>query len=266
MASPTIDHASLHPTASKFFTEVGNMPSLDEVPTFLKQGLDMNKVRQVVTPPTNDNERNAVSAVDGKDPYTIQVYDKGLYDKDVQHHELTHTYQDTRNPALRTSADIKTPGDPREYDYGGLDGLVSAQKNKKTISDFNYEQQAEIVKDYKSHHDQYLAKAAKGKITPADEKAMYKLQQAYHPFIKQLASQPGKNVNLDRNSLLELVGIQKPAEIRENPPAPGLPSYDTPGLGVLPADPLMGGKSQDTSKHSVDKSKLHPKAQKFFSE
>jgi hypothetical protein len=124
--------------------------------------------------------------------------------------------------------------------------LQKARAQGKTISDFNYEQQADMVRDYKYHHDLYLQKAATGTITPADEARMYQLQQTYHPFIKQMAEMPGKDVDLKRSSLLELLGIQKPVEINRTPEPPGLPSYDTPGLGILPADKLMGGKSQPT--------------------
>jgi hypothetical protein len=66
-----------------------------------------------------------------------------------------------------------------------------------------------------------LQKAAQGKITPADEAKMYDLQQTYHPFIKQLAAMPGQNENLQRNSLLELLGVQKPVSIDTRPSAPG---------------------------------------------
>jgi hypothetical protein len=76
---------------------------------------------------------------------------------------------------------------------------------------------------------------------------MYRLQQAYHPFIRQLANMPSDKENLKRNPVLELLGAQKPVSIEPKSFSPGLPSYDTLGLGVLPADPLMGGKSQDTS-------------------
>ena len=57
---------------------------------------------------------------------------------------------------------------------------------------------------------------------------------------------PGGEDNLNKSPLLELLGLQKPPTINTKPGAPGLPRYDTPGLGILPADPLMGGRSQAT--------------------
>ena len=217
------------------------------VPAFLQQGLDMNKVQQVVTTPQTEEDRQSTAAVDSSQPYTIKVLAPDLYGPPILNHELTHTYQDTRSQGISPSSPITQSG-RAAYDYGGIQGLQSAIANRKTVSDFNAEQQAEMVKDYKFYHDQYLTKAAQGKITPADEKKMYALQQAYHPFIRQLADMPGQQENLQRNPLLELLGVQKPATINTRPTTPGLPPYDTPGLGVLPADPLMGGKSQPTGK------------------
>ena len=232
-------HTSKTPVADD-----NSMPGYGDVPAFLQNNLDMSKVRQVPTEPVTETDRNAIASVGGKDPYRVNVYATDLYGPPILNHELTHTFQDTRNKSLPgSSAPIKQSG-RAAYDYGGIKGLQAARMQGKTIADFNAEQQADMVKDYKAYHDQYLKKAAQGKITPADMKAMYDLQQAYHPFIKQLASIPGTNVNLDRNPILELLGVQKPVPLGAKPDTPGLPSYDTPGLGVLPADPLMGGRSQ----------------------
>lgn len=264
MATSAIDHSLLHPTASKFFTESEAGPNYDYVPNFIKQGIDTSKVEQVVKTPTEEERKNsAVAYVSTKDPYKINVLNPKVFDADDRNHELTHTYQNTRNKSIEPSLD-PDPQDPNPYDYGGIQGLLDARKSGKTVSDFNYEQQADMVKDYKKHHDQYLKKAASGKISHAEEKKMYDLQQAYHPFIKQLAEMPGQDENLDRIPLLELLGLQKPVALSKQPEPPGLPSYETPGLGVVAADKLMGGKSQDT--HKIDKSKLHPVAQRFFSE
>jgi hypothetical protein len=221
-----------------------SMPGNEDVPSFLSQNLDMNKVRQVATTPGPD-DRNSIAAVGPEDPYKIKVTSPDLYGPPVKNHELTHTFQFTRNKDIVPSQELKGSG-RTGYDYGGVVGLRNALANHKTVSDFNYEQQAEMVKDYKWYHDQYLKKAASGKITPQDEREMYVLQQTYHPFIRQMASMPGTNVNLQRNTLLELLGVQKPVPLGAKPEPPGLPRYDTPGLGVLPADLLMGGKSQAT--------------------
>ena len=216
-----------------------------DVPAFLKQGLDMSKVQQVVTAPSNETERKATSEVDDFAPYKVKVLNPVLYGPPILNHELTHTYQDTRAEGINPAAPVEGFSE-KNYDYGGLAGVQKARLQGKTISDFNYEQQADMVRDYKYHHDLYLQKAANRTITPADEKHMYEIQQAYHPFIKQMAEMPGKDMDLKRNSLLELLRVQKPVEIDRKPEPPGLPSYDTPGLGVLPADKLMGGKSQPT--------------------
>lgn len=223
------------------------LPGYGDVPAFLQQGLDMSRVRQVVTEPQTELDRAATAKENSVDPYKIQVLAPDLYGPPILNHELTHTFQDTRSRGLIPAQPL-SQGGRFGYDYGGVEGLKAAQAKGKTVSDFNYEQQAEMVKDYKWEHDQYLKKAAAGTITPADEKRAYDLQQAYHPFIQQLANMPGREVSLQRNPLEELLGIQKPATIDTHPSPPGLPAYNTPGLGVLPADPLMGGKSQSTAK------------------
>lgn len=217
-----------------------------QVPAFLQQNLDMDKIQQVVTTPQNSQERNSTAEVSSDNPYKVKVLDPGLYGPPILNHELTHTFQETRNPNIVPAAPVLLQS-RKSYDYGDIDGLEAAQKQGKTVSDFNYEQQAEMVKDYKARHDSYLKKAYQGKITPKEEREMYRLQQAYHPFIQQLASMPSNKENLNRSPLLELLGIQKPVPISGKSTTPGLPSYDTPGLGVLPSDPLMGGKSQNTS-------------------
>jgi hypothetical protein len=250
MSSSPIDYTKLAKTHGSLRSakeeELNAMPGLSDVPAFLQQSLDMSKVRQVVTEPKTEQDRRSTAAVDTSDPYRIKVLAPDLYGPPVQWHELVHTHQDTRNKQLpQVAAQLKGSG-RSNYDYGGIQGLQAARLQGKTISDFNYEQQAEMVKDYKWQHDQYLNKAKQGALTTADEKAMYDLQQAYHPFIQQLASMPGTKENLQRNPLLELVGLQKPVPLGANPAPPGLPAYNTPGLGVLPADPLMGGKSQTT--------------------
>ncbi len=222
------------------------LPDYSQAPAFLKQGIDMGKVKQVITKPVTQQEMSSTAEVSDNDPYTIKVLADDLYGPPIQHHELTHVYQFTRNKDVGPISTNPTLHGRYNFDYGGIKGLQDAHNAHKTITDFNYEQQAEMVKDYKWKHDQYLKKAAAGTITPADKRAMYELQQAYHPFIQQLSSIPGQDVDIKRNPLYELLGLQKPVDIRNNPAPPGLPSYDTPGLGVLPADPLMGGRSQST--------------------
>jgi hypothetical protein len=74
---------------------------------------------------------------------------------------------------------------------------------------------------------------------------------------------PGTKENLQRNPLLELAGLQKPATIDRKPQAPGLPPYNTPGLGLLPADPLMGGKSQGTPVPKVSLAQVKQQAAKL---
>jgi hypothetical protein len=247
MSTAPIDYKALAKTHGAISSvHESDMPDYSEVPEFLKENLDMSRVQQVVTPPKTEEDKKWTAQVNKSDPYKIEVLADDLYGPPILNHELTHTFQFTRNKDIgKVSSPIQGNG-LSIYNYGGVQGLQDARTHGKTISDFNSEQQAEMVKDYKFYHDQYLKKAAEGKITAEDEKKMYELQQAYHPFIQQLAAMPGVNEKIDRNALLELVGLQKPVAINTKPEPPGLPAYNTPGLGMLPADPLMGGKSQPT--------------------
>lgn len=227
----------------------GYLPDNSDVPTFLKQGVDLNQVKQSVVPdPPEDKDRRVISYVEPDKPYAVDVVRPDLYGPPVYNHELTHTFQLTRNPDLAPIA-APTPLDTHSqlatrgaYDYGGVEGLQNARNAHKTISDFNNEQQAEIVKDYKALQDKYLAKARAGKITDDDKKAMYKAHEAYHPLVSQLAAMPGKDVNLGPSLVSIALGRNLPT-IDTTPAAPGLPDYSVKGLGVLPADPLLGGRS-----------------------
>jgi hypothetical protein len=226
--------------------DMGAMPSLMESPAFILQAVDVRGVSQSVKKP-DQSEKNFIADVDSDNPKKIEVFIPQKYGKDDMRHEMTHVFQSTRNPNITPYADTKGSGKD-SYDYGGQKGLEKARLAGKTIANFNAEQQADIVKDYARQHDAYLAKAKAGKITKADEEAMYQLQQTYHPFIKQLASMPGVNENLKQHALAMLLRIQSAPVINMRPDAPGLPDYSVPGLSVLPADPLIGGFSQPTAK------------------
>lgn len=223
-------------------------PNPLEAPAFLQQGLDMSKVRQINAPPAQTaDQTKAVSYVSSDNPYEIKVGKPLIYNAPIMNHELTHTFQQTRNPAL---GEISAPVDKSRgttaamYDYGGIDGL----KKAKSITQFNEEQQANIVKDYKAIQDKYLAQAKAGKASPAELRKLYEAHQAYHPLVRQLAAMPDAKVKLQPSMLDMVLGRNMPT-IDMKPEPPGLPSYDTPGLGVVPADPLLGGQSQAT--HTV---------------
>lgn len=214
------------------------------VPAFLQQGVDMSKVKVAPAPPSQtDLQKLAVSYINPSDPYKINVGKPDKFTRPILNHELTHTFQQTRNPAL---GNVSAPVDKnfsiqKRYDYGGIEGL----KKATSIAHFNEEQQANIVMDYKAAQDAYLAKVKAGKATPADLRKMYETHQAYHPLVKQLAAMPGTKENL-QPSALDLMRNRNIPTLDLKTEAPGLPSYDTPGLGVAPADPLLGGQSVAT--------------------
>lgn len=240
----------------------------DSIPAFIRNSVDVGKVRQYASAPV-DAKGNVPSNVVAEenprldDPYDIAVFHPEQYDADSRNHELTHTYQDTRSGDLPEPKRVTNPNptptdDP--YDYSGakvssrtlpyaqqmqakLKGLQQARRSGKTIANFNVEQQAEMVRDYKKQHDAFLSKVKNGTATKKDLQAMSDLQNTYHPFIEQLAKMPGKSAKIQPGVLDMLLGRNMPT-IDTRPDAPGLPSFATAGMGEVVPDPLMGGHSQ----------------------
>lgn len=246
------------PTPPKGYSLI---PADSSIPTFIQQGIDTSKVKQSVAPtsemgaPDVKGTETIAEAVPGK----INVFDPSRYTPEVRNHEMTHELQAQQSDGTinlpggyklpvfgvhpATAPVVHAYGDPRNYDYGGEKGLLQARASGKTAADFNREQQADMASAYKAKHDAYLAKVKAGTATPADLKAMYQTHEAYHPFIQQMANVPTSFAQ-SLPSIKTVLGIGKPQPLAPAPAAPGLPSYDTPGLGVAPADPLMGGQSQ----------------------
>lgn len=235
------------------------VPRDSSVPSFIRESV--GPVKEKVSPSLK-LDAPGVETVAEATPGSIDVYDPAKYTPQIRNHEMMHQFQDTRsngNIKLPFGYEIplsgaSTPSTPikyddgslANYDYGGQTGLQALLNSHKTAANLNREQQADVVADYKAKQDAYLAKLRAGKATPADLKAMYETHQAYHPFVQQMADAP-KNLMDTLPSIGTLLGIGKPKSLLTNPAAPGLPSYDTPGLGVAPADPLLGGQSQPTN-------------------
>lgn len=238
----------------------------DSIPAFIRNAVDVNRIQQVVQPQSqvqgDGPKSNVVAEVDSTSPNRIDVFQPNRYDAGSRNHELTHIYQDSRSNELPQSQDVKNniQADNDPYDYSGsktsartlpqaqqmqvkLEGLQKAQKSGKTITDYNTEQQAEMVRDYKQQHDSFLQKVKDGKATKTDLQKMSDLQNTYHPFIEQMANMPSKDAAIHPGYLNLLLGRHMPT-IDTRPAAPGLPSFATAGMGMVTADPLMGGKSQ----------------------
>jgi hypothetical protein len=236
----------------------------DSIPAFIRDGVDVNKVQQTVQTP-NSADKGVTAEVPDNNPNQITVFDPAKYDTGRRNHELTHVYQDSRSGDLPQSkaitGEVTLHNDP--YDYSGMEtssralpedkqmqaklqGLQKARDSGKSVADFNSEQQAEMVRDYKKQHDSFLQKVKDGKASKDDLKKMSDLQNTYHPFIQQMADMPSKDAKIHPGYLNLLLGKNMPA-IDTHPAAPGLPSFATAGMGMVTADPLMGGKSQAIS-------------------
>lgn len=214
------------------------------IPAFIRNGVDMKGVTQTVNKP-NEADQGAIADVHSDDPEHVHVFDTGAYNSDTRNHELTHVFQDTRSPDITTvNTHVgKDVVDNTSYDYGGKNGLQKARKGGKTIANFGVEQQAQMVRDYKQEQDAFLQKVKSGKATPKDLQAMSDSQQAYHPFMEQMANMPGKDARIHPGYINLLLGRNMPT-LDARPEAPGLPSFATPGMGMATPDPLMGGHAE----------------------
>ncbi len=262
----------------------GALPSVSAsdptIPRFLRNGINMGDVTQSVDQPSA-GQSNTVADVDASNPNHVSVLQPNNYTDDIRDHELTHVYQDSHGEGEKLNSDESDLGqitpDHDPYDYSGdkvssrtlpyekqmaakLTGLRQALDNHKTVADFNVEQQAEIVRDYAKQHTAFLQRVKDGTATKKDLRDMSELQKVYHPFVQQLADMPRNNRLTD---LLQKHGYSIPAlhgdslhallytltghgapSMPNRAEAPGLPSFDTPGLGVVTADPLMSGYSE----------------------
>jgi len=63
-------------------------------------------------------------------------------------HELVHVWQYQRLGSVYIPRALWAQRTPEGYDYGGISSLKKALEQGKTLTDFNYEQQADIVADY----------------------------------------------------------------------------------------------------------------------
>ena len=87
--------------------------------------------------------------VDPANPQTIVVRAPKYFTQPVQTHESTHIYQMSRNPEFASGLQGQSNASSlKDFDYGGVDGLLAAQRAHKTIANFNAEQQATMVADY----------------------------------------------------------------------------------------------------------------------
>lgn len=169
--------------------------------------------------PKSFNGTQAVAAVDPARPSTINVYRNDLYTPAVQQHELTHVYQLSRDPSVQFNHDQAGQG---TYGYGGVQGLQQMQRQGLTAGHMTMEQQAELVKDWQQNNE----RIGKGGMTQQEAASAYAFNQAAHPFIAQMAQWPKQG--------------EANAPIDTAPRAPGLPEPNTPGLGMVAADPLYG--------------------------
>lgn len=189
---------------------------MENVPNFLKPLVSSTSVD------VHPDDPNYAAEVKLTSPHTIQAYGEDQFTQPVATHEMTHIFDNSRNmhvqaQNLMDTLEGKVSND--NYDYGGMEGLIQAQQQHKTIADFGPEQRANMVADY-----QELTKEA---IDKGDAKLLDQANAAYAPFIKQEASLPSKNESATTMTQKDLT-----------PPEPGLPPAEE--TGILAENKLMG--------------------------
>jgi len=200
---------------------------IQNLPTFLRPANANTKIEQAEAK-TDPGVGPVAANVDPSNPNTILVRAPKYFTQPIQTHESTHVYQLSRNaPFVDHVLDAGT-GKSKGYDYGGLDGLEQAIKGRKTVADFNVEQQAQMVSDFQS----LTADALKRQ----DAKALSRITAAYHPFISQLSKIPPKGADMTKMTQQDL-----------SPAAPSLPPSTVAGMPMLP-DKLIGGDVAQTQR------------------
>jgi len=243
---------------------------LQDVPAFEREAIPMKNVRVSVKQPLA-TEKGAIANVYPDRPTRINVLDPAQVDKGTIAHELLHVDQFSRNPAIKQflkypekkigeAQQVPSAGD---YDYGGAEGLLKLQRSGKGVAALNIEQMGKLIDDYTWQDGYLMGLAKKGTITPSQMHDLYKLREAYHPALQQIASMPGVKEKLDPNRMALLLGVVKPPSMSGSPAAPGLPDYSVAGLGVVPQDPLMGGGSAYTAPPSADSTRKVGQEKRF---
>ncbi len=88
--------------------------------------------------------------------YTINSW--GSMNMPLLIHELTHIWQFERYGAVYIPQALKAMHSKAGYNYGGVPGLQNAKEAGCKLSDFNMEQQADIVADYFRIREKLLPK------------------------------------------------------------------------------------------------------------
>jgi hypothetical protein len=194
----------------------------DGVPAFAKDAVPWQNVHEVAAPRQVEGNAQVVADVDPANDTQINVRAPEAYDPATRAHEATHVAQFNRTDGVVPNQESgeKLATTTNDYKYGDLDQLRS---QGKTMANMTQEQQASMVHDYLQQSRALEAKGRAGTASQQDLAQYSKLQQTYHPWIRDLAPQPQGNA------------------INTTPEPPGLPSADTPGLGVMAPDKLMGG-------------------------
>lgn len=110
--------------------------------SFYKDSIDIDVIQ--IDPTAKFLKKKHVVAYVGFNTinFTTKIKDRVLI------HELMHVWQFQHFGSVYISRAISAQRSYPVYDYGGVTNLYKGMLNGKKITDFNFEQQAEIMEDY----------------------------------------------------------------------------------------------------------------------
>jgi hypothetical protein len=144
----------------------------------------------------------------------IYIDDPKALDQADLNHEVLHKIQ------ARTGAVKTDPGVHKDYDYGGIAGLMQLRQQRKGIDALTDEKQAKVLEDYTRQRGVFEQKQKSGTLSPAELNQAAFMDKVYAPFLKQEQHMADQGINV-------------------TPDAPGPPPAEL--TGAEKALPGMGG-------------------------
>ncbi len=95
---------------------------------------------------------NKASLISSKYAFAYVTFNTINYRNDISNpifiHEMAHIWQYQHFGSIYIAKALKAQRSAEVYDYGGIEGLYQAFQKGKALTDFNFEQQAEIIEDF----------------------------------------------------------------------------------------------------------------------
>jgi len=162
----------------------------------------------------------------------INVVRPDMYDKPTAAHEATHVFQNSRNDQFNDREHYLLPltSSLSDYNYGGVKGLQA--NPRKTVTDYNPEQQASMVEDLTSAQGKLTTHMSKDQLNAWDA-TKNTLERPLQQLIAVPAQDNSVSGKIDHylhvrgfgDPISQLKGILSPPTMNTSPqPVPSAPS------------------------------------------